>query len=189
MWADSRPPAARRGHQQWIGLPRSYLRTPDGCIVWYEHRTCGAPRQSSRAVLDVDNTIGRGPETTTITNALASLGGQGYCFYVKQYRHSPPSRLLRVALPARRAHSRVHFLSSVALCCRLLPSATSGDSVVRVQVLSGGRAACERRDRARVRAIRTGPAVHDWRCQQAVWRRRKEGAGVGRAEDRRRGGR
>jgi len=72
----------------WEHSPKdldSYLRTPDGCIVWYEHRTCGAPRQSSRAVLDVDNTIGRGPETTTITNALASLGGQGYCFYVKQY--------------------------------------------------------------------------------------------------------
>ena len=143
MWADSRPPARRA---KWpvtnsgsIGLPRSYLRTPDGCIVWYEHRTCGAkPRQSSRAVLDVDNTIGRGPETTTITNALASLGGKGYCFYVKQYRHPPPSRLLRVAptgspCPLSRA--------SALLGRTLLPAPSVGD----VRLLSRARAGTQRR--------------------------------------------
>jgi adhesin/invasin len=87
----------------WDASPKdmdSYLLTPSGCTVSYQKRECADDGQ--RAVLDLDNTHGNGPETTTIHKAKKGK----YTFCVKQYsRHgsmSSSGATVRVFLPSGR---------------------------------------------------------------------------------------
>ena len=66
----------------WRGSPADidgHLATPDGCDVWYRQKSCNG--ESGRAQLDVDNTVGHGPETIT----LHQCSSGDFFYFVKQY--------------------------------------------------------------------------------------------------------
>jgi hypothetical protein len=76
--------------------------------VSYQTRECISDRQ--RAVLDLDNTHGKGPETTTIHKAERGT----YTFCVKQYSHhgsmSSSDATVRVFFPS--GHTLVQRIGS-----------------------------------------------------------------------------